>query len=195
MRLLNIDSDLFIENVLSLEKEQPSITACALIGLNNQAILKLIKSHIDRDNNVVLLMPYIADLDKLLSETDKKIFKITPNSEIPVIDSENPTEYIFDDHQITFFENDFPVVSTEKIKKSGLIIDIFDKIETTSKHTLIVIQEDFLSTSDMIKRIHAIHRRYKGATIVSLLSHSNLPDTTTIMANSNVNGITEEQKV
>lgn len=195
MRLLNIDSDLFIENVLGLEKEQPSIAACALIGLNNQAILKLIKSHIDRDNNVVLLTPYIADLDKLLSETDKKIFKITPNSEIPVIDSEKPTEYIFDDHQITFFENDFPVVSSEKIKKSGLIIDILDKIENTSKHTLIIIQEDFLITSDMIKRIHAIHRRYKGVTIVSLLSHSNLPDTTTIMANSNVNGITEEQKV
>lgn len=195
MRLHNIDSDLFIENVLSHEKEQSSIAACALIGLDSEAILKLIKSHVDRDNNIVLLTPYISGLEELFSQTNKKYLKITPSSGIPVIDTENPTEYIFDDHQITFFENDFPVFASENIEKRGLITDIFDKIENTTKHTLILIHEDFICTSDMIKRIHAIHRRYKGVTIVSLLNYSNIPDTTIIMANSNVNGITEEQKV
>lgn len=195
MRLHNIGSDLFIENILSHEKEQSSVAACALLGLNSEALLMLIKSHVNRNNNIVLLTPYISGLEELLSQANTKYLKITPSSGIPLTDTEKPTEYIFDDHQITFFENDFPVFASENIKKSGLITDIFDKIENTAKHTLIIIHEDFICTSDMIKRIHAIHRRYKGVTIVSLLNYSNIPDTTTIMANSNVNGITEEQKV
>lgn len=194
MNVQHINSETFVQYILDLEKKKTTIAATALLGLEQEALIKLIKSHLEKDSNVIVLAPAVYGIEELAKVSNKSFLKINENTEIPLIDTEKHSDQIFDEYQVVFFDPDYPENPTEEqdanFKEKQLIPNIFDKIENTTKHTLIIIQEDFICSSEIIKRIYAVHRRFKGSTIVALLSNSSYLNTSAIIANANINAIT-----